>query len=147
MRHLVILVLMALAFPILGCGGGGSTPEGYSMDDGWVTTPSGLKYKDVKVSTTGPAAQSGNTLKVFYSGWLDDGTIFDSTDKHGGQTFEFVIGQGNVIEGWDQGLMGLHEGSIVQLIIPPELGYGDQGTGNIPPNSTLHFQVQIVSIT
>jgi FKBP-type peptidyl-prolyl cis-trans isomerase len=148
MRYVLILVLVGLMFPILGCGGGGTEPPaGYSIDDGWITTPTGLKYRDIKVSTTGAQVYSGATIKVYYTGWLDDGRVFDSTDKHGGQPFEFVIGQQNVIDGWDQGLMNLRVGSITELIIPPSLAYGDQPQGSIPANSTLHFRVEIVSVT
>jgi FKBP-type peptidyl-prolyl cis-trans isomerase len=148
MRHLVILVMIAFAFPIIGCGGsGGQPPAGYTINDGWVTTPSGLKFRDIVVSTAGPAIQNGNTVFVKYKGWLDDLTVFDSTDKHGGQPFNFVIGQGKVIKGWDEGLLGLHQGSKTELLIPPSLGYGSTANGGIPANSTLHFTVEIVSVS
>jgi FKBP-type peptidyl-prolyl cis-trans isomerase len=148
MRYLLILALVASVVPIAGCGGGGGhTPDGYSLNDGWVTTPSGLKYRDIIVSTSGAAIVSGNSVSVKYKGWLDDGTVFDSTDKHGGDPFTFTIGQGQVIKGWDEGLMGLHVGSKTELIIPPSLGYGDRAQDNIPANSTLHFLVEIVSFS
>ena len=104
-----------------------------------------LKIKDIKVGK-GVAAKSGDTVSVNYTGWLMNGTKFDSSlDRK--QVFTFPLGGGQVIPGWDQGVVGMKVGGIRQLIIPPALGYGDQGAGGvIPPGATLRFKVWLVSI-
>jgi FKBP-type peptidyl-prolyl cis-trans isomerase len=105
-----------------------------------------LKVEDVKVGT-GAEAVSGKTISVQYAGYLNDGTKFDASKDHGGQPFEFVLGSGNVIQGWDQGVAGMKVGGVRKLIIPPSLGYGAQGAGNvIPPNATLIFEVELVGV-
>lgn len=145
MRHFTFVALaIALCF-VLGCGGSVKPPEGYSQDEGWITTPSGLKFRDIISPTTGAAAQYGRSVTVNYRGWLRDGTIFDSSANHG-EPFTFTIGTGQVIPGWDEGLMGLRVGARTELIIPPSLAYGDQEQGKIPANSTLYFWVEIVSV-
>jgi peptidylprolyl isomerase len=93
----------------------------------------------------GAEVKSGDTLTVRYTGWLWDGTQFDSS--WGGNPFQTKIGSGSVIQGWDQGLVGQTEGSQVLLVIPPSLGYGDAEQGSIPPNSTLIFVVDILAAT
>jgi FKBP-type peptidyl-prolyl cis-trans isomerase len=83
---------------------------------------------------------------VHYTGWLEDGSVFDSSIQRG-QPFAFVLGEGKVIEGWDQALATMKVGGKRQLVIPPELGYGEQGAGNIiPPNATLTFEVELLEI-
>jgi len=110
-----------------------------------ITTPSGLKYVDLTVGT-GPAAKTGDRLQVHYEGKLLDGTKFDSSYDRG-QPFDLVLGVSQVIQGWTEGLAGMKAGGKRKLIIPPFLGYGMQGAGNvIPPNATLIFKVEIVSI-
>ena len=109
------------------------------------TLDSGLQFQDVVVGT-GQVATPGDALSVHYTGWLTDGTKFDSS-KDRGQPFEFTLGQGQVIQGWDQGLNGMRVGSTRRLTIPPELGYGAGGTGGvIPPNATLIFEVELLTI-
>jgi peptidylprolyl isomerase len=114
-----------------------------------VTTPSGLKYIDTKVGT-GAAPKTGQTCVMHYTGWLYDGgkkgAKFDSSVDRG-QPFEFKIGQRQVIGGWDEGVATMKVGGKRTLIIPPELGYGARGAGNvIPPNATLMFDVELLSI-
>ncbi len=110
-----------------------------------VKTASGLQYKDLNVGN-GATAQSGNTVSVHYTGWLTNGTQFDSSIPRN-QPFEFTLGAGNVIKGWDEGVAGMKVGGTRILIIPPDLGYGAQGSGStIPPNSTLVFEVQLISV-
>ena len=106
-----------------------------------------LKITDIKVGT-GTVAQNGDTVNVLYTGSLDNGTVFDASSKHGNQPFSFVLGAGNVIQGWDLGVVGMKIGGKRELTIPPELGYGAQGAGGgaIPPNATLHFTVDLLSI-
>jgi peptidylprolyl isomerase len=109
----------------------------------YVTTPSGLKYYDLKVGD-GPAPGKGQQVSVQYSGWLADGTLFDSSYKRG-QPFSFSLGAGNVIPGWDEGVATMKVGGKRQLVIPPALGYGAQGAGSvIPPNATLIFEVELL---
>ena len=93
----------------------------------------------------GVEVQNGDTLQVHYIGTLEDGTKFDSSrDRE--EPFEFTLGAGQVIMGWDQGLLGMKVGGIRKLTIPPELGYGENGQGSIPANATLIFEVEILSI-
>ncbi len=91
-------------------------------------------------------AQAGDTLTVNYTGWLEDGTKFDSSYDRG-VPFKFTLGEGGVIEGWDQGLVGMQVGEKKTLTIPPELAYGKEGRPpSIPPNATLTFEVELVAI-
>jgi peptidylprolyl isomerase len=114
-------------------------------EDGFIVTKSGLKYKDIKVGT-GPAVKAGDTVKVDYKGWLDDGTVFDTSKQPGREPFSFAVGTGTVIKGWDEGLQGMKKGGKRELIIPPDLGYGSEDMGTIPPNSTLHFSIELHKI-
>jgi len=112
-----------------------------------VTLPSGLKYQD-EVVGTGPEPKAGQQVTVQYTGWLDEagkkGKKFDSS-RDRNQPFSFTIGAGQVIQGWDQGVMTMKTGGKRTLIIPPELGYGARGAGGvIPPNATLIFDVELL---
>ena len=110
-----------------------------------VTTKSGLKYEDLKVGT-GAEAKSGDGVEVHYTGWLKDGTKFDSS-KDRGKPFRFQLGAGRVIKGWDEGVQGMKVGGTRKLMIPPELGYGARGAGDtIPPNAELTFEVELLQI-
>jgi hypothetical protein len=103
-----------------------------------------LESKDVKVGT-GAEAKAGDRITVHYTGTLTNGTKFDSSvDK--GQPYTFVLGAATVIKGWDQGLVGMKAGGKRQLTIPPSLGYGSVDKGNIPPNSTLKFDVELLKV-
>lgn len=109
-----------------------------------VTTPSGLKYVEVKVGD-GPSPKTGQTVVVHFTGSLEDGTEFDSTS--GRPPANFLIGVGEVIKGWDEGLMTMKVGGKRRFTIPSELGYGVKGRPpKIPPNSTLLFDVELVGI-
>lgn len=96
---------------------------------------------------TGAVAKDGDTVSVQYIGKLIDGKVFDSTSAHGGKPFSFVLGSGQVIKGWDEGLVGMKVGGTRLLIIPPALGYGARALGPIPANSTLIFEVKLLSVT
>ena len=109
------------------------------------TTDSGLRYLD-HILGDGKMAESGNTVFVHYSGYLSDGTKFDSSHDRG-QPFSFTLGQGRVIKGWDEGLLGMKIGGKRTLIIPPDMGYGERGAGGvIPPNATLMFEIELINI-
>ena len=109
------------------------------------TTASGLQYKDITVGD-GAEAKSGDSVSVHYTGWLTDGTKFDSSVDRG-QPFSFTLGQGGVIAGWDEGVVGMKEGGKRILVIPSNLGYGPNGaSGVIPPNATLIFEVELLDV-
>lgn len=115
------------------------------MEDNTVTTASGLQYKDIVVGD-GEAAVAGKTVVVHYTGWLLDGAKFDSSVDRG-TPFEFPLGAGRVIKGWEEGVSGMNIGGKRELIIPPDLGYGAQGAGGvIPPNATLKFEVELLGL-
>ena len=103
-----------------------------------------FKKEDVVVGQ-GQEAKSGDTLAVHYAGTLADVTKFDSSYDHG-EPIEFKLGAGDVIPGWDLGLLGVRVGGKRNLVIPPELAYGDRSAGPIPPNSTLYFTVELVDV-
>jgi FKBP-type peptidyl-prolyl cis-trans isomerase FkpA len=108
-------------------------------------TDSGLEYWDINVGS-GAMAIAGRTVKVHYTGWLTTGKKFD-TSVGTGKPFKFNLGAGEVIRGWDEGVAGMKVGGKRQLRIPPELGYGDQGSpGAIPPGATLIFDVLLVAV-
>jgi FKBP-type peptidyl-prolyl cis-trans isomerase len=113
--------------------------------DGAAKTVSGLEYSDVKIGT-GTVAQAGHSVKVNYTGWLSNGDEFDSSIGTG-RPFGFLLGGGQVIKGWDQGIAGMRVGGKRHLVIPPDLAYGAAGYPPvIPPNSTLIFDVQLVDV-
>ena len=108
-------------------------------------TASGLKIIETAVGT-GAEAVTGSTVQVHYDGRLESGRDFDSSRKRG-EPFQFRLGAGMVIKGWDEGIAGMKEGGRRQLVIPPELGYGTRGAGGvIPPNATLVFDVELLKV-
>jgi FKBP-type peptidyl-prolyl cis-trans isomerase FkpA len=109
------------------------------------TTPSGLRYTDIEAGT-GKIAQVGQKAKVHYTGWLKNGQKFDSSlDRN--EPFEFTLGAGMVIKGWDEGVAGMKVGGKRKLEIPPALGYGARGAGGvIPPNADLIFEVELLGL-
>jgi FKBP-type peptidyl-prolyl cis-trans isomerase len=111
-----------------------------------VKTPSGLVYWDIRVGN-GEVAKEGSHVRVHYTGWLTNGKKFDSS-VDAGKPFDFTIGNGEVIKGWEEGVAGMKVGGKRQLRIPPALGYGAEGTpgGPIPPNATLIFDVQLLGV-
>jgi FKBP-type peptidyl-prolyl cis-trans isomerase len=111
-----------------------------------VKTSSGLQYWDIK-DGTGNVANEGDHVKVHYTGWFTDGKKFDSS-VDARQPYDFTIGKGEVIKGWDEGVMGMKVGGKRQLRIPPELAYGEAGFKDIiPPNATLIFDIQLLAVT
>ena len=119
---------------------------------GMTTTDSGLQYEDT-VEGSGETARTGNHVTVHYTGWLHDpkapdnrGRKFDSS-KDRGDPFDFPLGGGSVIRGWDEGVQGMNVGGTRVLTIPPDLGYGARGAGGvIPPNATLVFEVELLEV-
>lgn len=112
---------------------------------GEVTTASGLVYEDISVGS-GETAAAGMHVTVHYTGWLTDGSKFDSS-KDRDDPFSFPLGAGRVIRGWDEGVAGMQVGGVRKLTIPPDLGYGARGAGGvIPPNATLVFEVELLAL-
>jgi peptidylprolyl isomerase len=120
-------------------------PQNTQIDtSGMTSTPSGLQIKELQPGT-GPSPQVGQMVSVHYTGWLTDGTKFDSSVDRG-QPLDFTLGAGQVIQGWDEGVASMKIGGKRRLVIPPNLAYGNQsvGGGIIPPNSTLVFDVELL---
>ena len=140
------LVLVVLATLGVACGAASDSESNTSevnMADETVTTASGLQIKTLVVGT-GDKAEPGKTAVVHYTGWLLDGTKFDSSVDRG-TPFEFPLGAGRVIKGWDEGVATMNIGGKVELTIPPDLAYGPSGAGGvIPPNATLKFEVEFL---
>jgi hypothetical protein len=107
-------------------------------------TPSGLAYRDVRVGS-GAAAAAGQTVSVHYTGWLPNGSKFDSS-RDRNQPFDFPLGGGQVIRGWDEGVVGMRVGGRRLLVIPPGLAYGPSGSDPIPPNATLVFDIELLAV-
>ncbi len=161
-----ILIRVALTIPAvliaLGCsaqtedqrGEGGTSESEASMTSmggppsvsgDTVTTESGLQYIVIQ-SGTGAEAEAGRMVRVHYTGWLQDGSKFDSSVDRG-EPFEFPLGRGSVIRGWDEGVALMRVGDKRRFIIPPELAYGARGyPGAIPPNATLVFDVELLGV-
>ncbi|MCC6455163.1 MAG: FKBP-type peptidyl-prolyl cis-trans isomerase [Caldilineaceae bacterium] len=111
----------------------------------YTTTEQGIKYVDL-VAGDGPAVANGQLVVAHYTGWLEDGTKFDSSLDRG-EPFTFNLGMGQVIAGWDLGMRGMKVGATRQLVIPPQLGYGERGAGGvIPPNATLIFEIELLEV-
>lgn len=144
------VVLALIVFSFLGCQilvGGDSKKKtaypGEKTKKKEVVTSSGLKYIDMVVGK-GDSPKQGNSVTVHYTGYLMDGKKFDSSvDRK--EPFQFVLGVGGVIKGWDEGVATMKVGGKRKLIIPPQLGYGARGAGNlIPPNAELVFDVELI---
>ena len=147
-EKLIILLLIAVAVAIPACSQKEPKPatdtrQNLSDNGKTVTTSSGLMYNDLVVGA-GPSPVAGKEVKVNYTGWLENGKKFDSSRDHG-QPFVFTIGAGQVIPGWDEGVMSMKTGGKRRLIIPPRLGYGSAGAGGvIPPDATLIFEIELL---
>jgi FKBP-type peptidyl-prolyl cis-trans isomerase len=146
-----IALLSALTISVLGAGCSKTVDEPTSsfkpaQGAPLPPPPTKLEVTDSKVGS-GREAKTGDTVHVRYTGTLLNGTKFDSTADHGNEPFKFTLGKGEVIKGWDQGVVGMKLGGKRTLRIPPDLGYGEQGSPpTIPPNAGLNFDVELVSI-
>lgn len=141
----------------MGCGtpGSSTTPDGKDAlgvlapsADGAAAGSGELKIEVVRDPSDpeGTEATNGHTMLVHYTGTLEDGTVFDTSRKRG-DFFTFKLGEGMVIKGWDQGLLGMRDGEIRKLTVPGHLGYGEKGvSGLIPPNATLIFEIELLEI-
>ena len=137
--------LLLLVFVLLTAVACGSNRDEKPIKGESMTTESGLQYIEIETGT-GVQAKAGDLVSVHYVGTLEDGTEFDNSLNRG-QPIEFVLGKGMVISGWDEGIALMKEGGKATLVIPPELAYGSQGAGSvIPPNATLNFDVELVSV-
>lgn len=136
---------MILAFALAASTAGCEPPPAAPKPSGPVTPVKPLEKIDVVVGT-GTEAKSGSAVSVHYTGKLEDGTVFDSSRKRK-DPFTFIIGQGKVIRGWEQGVVGMRVGGTRKLVIPPHLGYGPDGSPpNIPGNATLYFEIELLHV-
>jgi peptidylprolyl isomerase len=147
-EKLIVLILLTVAVAIAACTQNDPKPAAdVKQSDGAkpVTTSSGLSYVDLKTGN-GASPVPGKPVKVHYTGWLENGTKFDSSLDRG-EPFTFTIGAGQVIPGWDEGVMSMKEGGKRKLLIPSHLGYGSSGAGGvIPPNANLVFEVELLQV-
>jgi FKBP-type peptidyl-prolyl cis-trans isomerase FkpA len=147
-----LFLLLACALPLLAAGCDSSSTGATSVEDTNFASALGidlsamtrvnanLYYRDITVGS-GALAQSGNSVSVHYKGWLSNGTLFQQSQ----QPFPFALGTGYVIPGWDQGVPGMRVGGKRLLVIGPSLAYGTRGSGPIPPNAVIVFEVELLS--
>ena len=145
------LTALLVAWPALhGCGDSLTGPESVQDTEfaaslginlaAMTRTSSGLYYEDITEGAGDPAA-AGDDARVAYTGWLADGTQFDTGE------FEFRLGAGQVVPGFDEGVQGMRAGGVRRIVIPPELGYGSRGSGPVPPNAVMIFRIELLSIS
>ena len=133
MSNTRLALLVVFVFVVIGC------------ENKEIIMDNGLIIEDLIISV-GTTAEKYSIVTVHYTGKLQDGTVFDSSQRIGQEPLRFTWGVGQVIDGWDQGVIGMKVGGQRKLIIPPELGYGSQDKGVIPPNSTLIFEVELLEV-
>nr|WP_299873501.1 FKBP-type peptidyl-prolyl cis-trans isomerase [uncultured Cocleimonas sp.] len=154
MKHLTLLATLSISVLLIGCGGTKTDEIKQVVTQKSSMTNGAVSFQKIDVQMgDGAVAKSGQTVSVHYTGWLyepeasdNHGTKFDSSVDRG-QPFQFPLGGGRVIKGWDQGVEGMKVGGKRTLIIPPEMGYGARGAGRvIPPNATLIFDVELLGV-
>lgn len=146
-KSLLAVLLLLLAAPMMGQSKSNLSASAVptKVEGNGVLTPTGLRYWDIQVGT-GAEAKSGRKVTVHYTGWLLNGTKFDSSVDRG-RPFEFKLGAERVIKGWDEGIAGMKVGGKRQLRVPSRLGYGASGAGNrIPPDATLLFDIELLAV-
>lgn len=141
---------LCLLLAVAACGEEGGQaagePTAQACNTDEVELDSGLRYRDIECGD-GAEAKPGMLVTVNYTGKLEDGTVFDTSLQEGRGPFQFVLGAGQVIQGWDLGFTGMRAGGTRELVIPPELGYGEAGAPpSIPPNATLIFEVELLKV-
>ena len=139
----LIIAVVAVAAVLLFSGGSPKN-EPAAVGESFSGNVTELKIEDLVVGT-GREAVPGTAITVHYTGWLTDGAKFDSSLDRG-VPFQFPLGAGHVIQGWDQGVVGMKVGGKRRLTIPPQLAYGENGQGPIPPNATLIFEVELLNV-
>ena len=159
-RPVRTLILLPLALILAACGGDESGPAEVVLQDpadiiyasslgvdlsAMELQPSGLYIRDLQVGEGDPTV-AGDVMVVHYSGWVNDGTLFDSSRNPGRDPFPVMVGAGQVIAGWEEGLPGMRVGGVRQLVIPPQLGYGAQSVARIPAGSVLIFEVELLEV-
>ncbi|GFE58098.1 FKBP-type peptidyl-prolyl cis-trans isomerase [Geobacter sp. AOG1] len=150
MEKLIVALLLVVAISIPACAQKetkqpAEAKEAAALPANAVKTSSGLAYVDMVVGK-GAVPMAGKPVKVHYTGWLENGTKFDSSVDRG-EPFVFTVGVGQVIPGWDEGVMSMKVGGKRKLIVPPQLGYGAAGAGGvIPPNAVLIFEVELLDV-
>ena len=141
----LFLLLAAAAVAYLAFGDQLFSSTASPNGEDWTTTSSGLKWQDTQAGS-GDAAATGDTVSVHYTGYLENGTKFDSSLDRGAP-YQFTVGAGEVISGWDEGLVGMQTGGQRILLIPPDLAYGARGYPPvIPANATLRFEIELIAI-
>ena len=151
MKSIAIMTIVAMAALLASAQGAATKTAAHSsapikVSGAGVKTDDGLQYWEIRVGN-GATAKEGSRVRVHYTGWLTNGKKFDSS-LDAGKPFDFTIGNGEVIKGWEEGVTGMRVGGKRQLRIPPSLGYGADGTpgGPIPPNATLIFDIQLLGV-
>ena len=152
LKHFIAAALIMATTPAIGVAQSATTRKVAStaapakVTGPGTKTDDGLEYWDLRVGN-GLTAKEGSHVRVHYTGWLSNGEKFDSSVDRG-KPFDFTIGNGEVIKGWEEGVTGMRVGGKRQLRIPPSLGYGAEGTpgGPIPPNATLIFDIQLLGV-
>lgn len=147
MKHLSILLASFALALLISCGGASKSTDNSTSGDPYADynlLPSGVMYYDV-ISGKGEAVKIGSKVKVHYIGKLTNGTEFDNsyTQK---RPLEFTVGDEKLIKGWNEGIMGMRAGGKRNVVVPPAMGYGDRKVSNIPANSTLVFEIELLDV-
>lgn len=140
MKPVLFLVVIIISFIIISCSSTKTVPK--EEGPAYITTPSGLKYFDIKEGT-GLTPRLGQKVIVHYIGSLENGTIFENSYEQK-KPIEITLGETDIIKGWQEGLLTMKAGGKRRLIVPPELGYGSRSIGKIPANATLIFEIELL---
>ena len=149
MIRAMLVAILAITAVLASCADEGSeepldTSGPPPIDVESVTTASGLQIFDVIIGE-GEEVRAGDAAAIHFAGWLESGVQFDTSLDDEGEPFTFVLGRGQVIAGWDEGIVGMKPGGVRRLIVPPVLGYGARGSDNVPPNAVLTYDIELVA--